>query len=54
MENRFTARKIDFDGTPGYIVCQYHDGEKVVVQFVSEKDYEEFCSVIGIEPIMIG
>ena len=49
--NGFTARKVNFDGTPGYMVKQYMDGKMVVEQFVSETAYEMFCDAIGKSPI---
>ena len=53
MKDTFTAKEINFQGEPGYIVCQYHNGEKVVEQFVSGKVYKQFCKDVGIEPEII-
>lgn len=54
MKDNFTARKINFDGIPGYMVCQYHNGEKVVEQFVSGEIYALFCETAEIEPEIIA
>ncbi len=53
-EDKFTAKKSGFDGEPGYMVAQIHDGKKVVEQFVPESVYKDFCEVIGVEPEIIG
>lgn len=32
MKDTFTAKEVNFQGVPGYMVCQYHNGKKVVVK----------------------
>lgn len=53
MKDTFTAEEVNFQGIPGYMVCQYHNGEKVVEQFVFGEDYKQFCEDSGIEPEII-
>ncbi len=53
MKDGFTAKEINFQGIPGYMVCQYHNGKKVVEQFVASKVYSQFCKALGIEPEII-
>lgn len=53
MKNGFTAKKINFQGVPGFMVCQYHNGVKVAGQFVAETVYNQFCKMAGIEPKMV-
>lgn len=59
MKNGFIARPVMFEGCPGYITAgymieQYHEGKKVVEQFVSETAYRDFCEAINIVPVMEG
>ena len=59
MENGFVAVPVMFENAPGYItsgymVSQYHDGKKVVEQFIPESSYKDFCEAIGIIPVMEG
>lgn len=49
----FAAKKVNFDGQPGYIVTQYRDGEKRCEQFVTEDNFDEFCRAIGTTPMLI-
>ena len=49
MKDVFTAKKINFQGEPGYMVCQYHNGEKVAERFVAEVVYAKYCKEAGIE-----
>lgn len=53
MSDIFTAKEVNFQGDPGYMVCQYHNGEKVVEQFIFRENYEHFCKVIGVKPKII-
>lgn len=59
MKNRFIASPVMFEGCPGYVTAgymveQYHEGQKVVEQFVSDVAYKDFCRAIGIIPSMEG
>lgn len=55
LKDKFFARKNQFNGIPGYFVCQLHNGKTIVKQ--SSPDYRESCNVIcgkpGIEPEML-
>lgn len=53
MQEGFTAKKVTFDGTPGYMVLQYSNGKVVVEQFIPEESFEFFCSKISFAPILI-
>lgn len=46
MSDVFQSEKVIFCGDPGYMVSQYHNGEKVVEQFIRDADYEAFCEAI--------
>lgn len=48
--DRFTAEKCNFNGEPGYTVCQFHNGAKCCEQYIPEKSYRNFCNAIGVEP----
>lgn len=48
--NKLTAERMTFNGTPGFYIKQYIDGECVVEQFVTDECYEEFCKFIGTVP----
>lgn len=50
---KFTAFKCSFQGIPGYMIKQIQDERMVVEQFISEADYERFCEIIGVIPIII-
>ncbi len=50
----FTAESCCFDGTSGYTVTQFHDGEPIVKQFIPALAYEAFCMDAGIVPEIIG
>ena len=49
----FIAKKVNFEGNPGYFVSQLHNGKVVVEQFISEECYAEFCKAIGIVPELL-
>ncbi len=49
---RFTARKCNFGGTPGYMVKDSY-GE-TVEQFVSEEYFPRFCGFVGEKPKIIN
>lgn len=49
---RFTARRCDFNGMPGYMVKDSY-GE-TVEQFVSEEYFPKFCEFIGEKPKIIN
>lgn len=53
MKDTFTAKEINFQDVPGYMVCQYHNGIKVAEQFVAGAVYSQFCNMAGIEPEII-
>lgn len=50
MKDKFVAKECNFQGEPGYMVSQIHDGRKVVEQFVAKSYYEQFCKAIGTQP----
>lgn len=57
MKNIFLSRPVMFECSPGYVVAgymveQYHEGNKIVEQFIQEEAYEGFCDAIGIIPTM--
>lgn len=54
MQNGFTAKPTNFCGQAGYMVSQYHDGKKVVEQFIPETSYKAFCELTGAKPIIIN
>ena len=59
MKNGFISRPVMFEAAPGYVTAgymveQYHEGKKVVEQFVSDAAYNDFCKAIGIVPTMEG
>lgn len=52
-KNEFVAKKINFNGTSGYMVSQLAGGKTICEQFISEDGYKSFCEAIGIVPGMI-
>ena len=50
---KFKAENTNFQGVLGYMVFQYHNGEKVVEQFIPVERFQEFCKEAGIEEIEI-
>ena len=48
--NKFIAESMTFNGSPGFYVKQYIDGECVVGQFVPDECYEAFCQYIRTVP----
>lgn len=53
MKDVFQAKQVIFCGEPGFMVSQYHNGEKVIEQFVSDADYKAFREAINIDPVNI-
>lgn len=53
-KDRFTAKEWDFQGEPGYMVSQFHNGEKAVEQFIPKSSYKFFCDAIGVQPEIIS
>ncbi len=49
MQDRFTAEKITFENIPGFMVRQYHNGEKVCEQFISANEFQDYIQEAGIE-----
>ena len=54
MKNGFLAKPVVFEKLAGYMVEQYHEGKKVVSQFVTQESYKTFCEAIGTVPAMEG
>ena len=59
MENGMRAVPVMFQCSPGYVIAgymveQYHKGEKIAEQFIPESAYKEFCDAIGMVPVMEG
>ena len=59
MKDGFLARPVIFMEAPGYAVAgymveQYHKGQKLVEQFIPKEAYAEFCNAIGTVPTMEG
>lgn len=50
MRDNFIAKECNFQGEPGYMVSQIHNGKKAVEQFIAKSCYKEFCEKVGIEP----
>ena len=50
MNNGFIAKPCNFQGVPGYMLDQYHDGRVVCSQFVPESSFNYFCRIAGINP----
>lgn len=48
--SRFVASKCNFQGEPGYMVSQLHEGKVVARQFVAASVFDRFCAAIGIVP----
>ena len=53
MEAKFTAKKVNWCGTPGYMVKQIKTPEVVGEQFIPEEVYKAYCKTIGVEPEII-
>ena len=57
MENGLLAKPILFENSPGYVVSgymveQYHEGKKIVEQFIPKESYDDFCKTINTIPTM--
>ena len=52
MKSGFYAFSCNFQGTPGYMVKQFHDDKMVCEQFISQQAFEEFCRAAGIVPVV--
>ena len=50
MNNGFIAKPCNFQGVPGYMLDQYHDGRVLCSQFVPASSFDYFCKVAGINP----
>lgn len=53
MKNGFTAEKCNFQGVPGYMLHQRHDGVCVCSQFIPAEAFRGFCDAAGIEQSVI-
>lgn len=51
---RFTAKECNFQGEPGYMVSQFHNGEKAVEQFIPKSVYKSYCKAADIQPEIIN
>lgn len=59
MKNGFISKPVLFEASPGYITAgfvveQYSDGQKVVEQYISDANYNDFCEAVGIVPVVEG
>ena len=50
MENGFIAKTCNFQGVPGYMLDQYHNGRVVCSQFLPESSFDYFCRDASIRP----
>lgn len=50
---KFIAKETVFDGVPGFMVTQLHNGREVVKQFIRKEDYEDFCDSIHMTPKLV-
>lgn len=48
IKDGFTAELCNFQGEPGYILKQCHNGVVVCSQFVPQKYFTQFCNDAGI------
>lgn len=48
IKDGFTAEKCNFQGEPGYMLKQCHNGVVVCSQFVPQKYFTQFCNNAGI------
>lgn len=53
-KDRFTAKECNFQGEPGYMISQFHNGEKAVEQFIPKSSYKFFCEATGVQPEIIN
>ena len=51
---KFTAKECNFQGKPGYMVSQFHDGQKVTEQFIPKSVYKSYCKAADIQPEIIN
>ena len=49
VTNGFTAEKCNFQGVPGYMLKQCHDGVVVCSQFIPADAFRGFCNAAGID-----
>lgn len=49
MKNEFIAKKCNLDGTNGYQFEQYHDGHRVVSQFIPKINFAAFLVAAEID-----
>lgn len=54
MENKFIAKKVNWCGTPGYMVSQIRNSKEIGKQFIPEEVYKDYCRMIGTEPEIVG
>ena len=52
MKSGFYAFSCNFQGTPGYMVKQFHNDRMVCEQFVSQEVFEELCKAVGFVPVI--
>lgn len=50
---KFIAKETVFDGVPGYMVKQLHNGRVVATQFIRKDNYESFCDSIRMTPKLV-
>lgn len=49
MDDFFLAERTNFEGKPGFMLYQIHDGKEIVSQFIPEESFKEFCTQAGIK-----
>lgn len=49
MDDIFQVERTNFEGKPGFMLYQIHDGKEIASQFITEESFNEFCAQAGIK-----
>lgn len=53
-KDEFVAEVCTFQGDSGFMVKQIHNGIVVSDQFLRDDEFDEYCELIGVKPVIVN